>query len=95
MYCVDKRSRLAFVRMVTGDSPHREHDHSKAQPTIREILSSLGLSSSGLRWIASYSHSAWMTDEVVVRYRTLGPTGRLSHETCVAALLPPKCCTRR
>ncbi len=76
--------------MVTGDSPHGERDdgHFKAQPAIREILASLGLSSSGLRWIASYSHSAWMTDEVVVRYRTFGPTGRLSHETCVAALLP-------
>ena len=41
-----------------------------------------------MRWIASYSHSTWMTDEVVVRYNTFGPTGRLSHEACVAALLP-------
>jgi scyllo-inosamine 4-kinase len=88
MGCVGKRSHLAFERMLTGDSPHGERDHAKAQPAIREILSSLGLSSSGLRWIASYSHSAWMTDEVVVRYRTFGPTGRLSHEACVAALLP-------
>src|SRR4051812_8203953 len=67
--------------MVKGDSPDGERDdgHFKAQPSIREILASLELSSCGLRWIASYSHSAWMTDEVVVRYRTFGPTGRLSH----------------
>jgi hypothetical protein len=31
-----------------------------------------------------------MTDEVVVRYRIIGPTGRLSHEASVAALLPPE-----
>jgi aminoglycoside phosphotransferase len=76
--------------MVTGDSPDSERDdaHFAAQPAIREILASLGLSSSRLTWIASYSHSAWMTDEVVVRYRTFGPTGRLRHEAAVAALLP-------
>lgn len=74
--------------MVTGDAPHGEHDHSKTEPAIREILASLGLSSAGLRWIESYSHSAWMTDDAVVRYRIIGPTGRLTHEANVAALLP-------
>lgn len=74
--------------MGTGDAPHGEHDHSKTEPAIREILASFGLSSSGLRWVESYSHSAWMTDEAVVRYRIIGPTGRLTHEANVAALLP-------
>jgi aminoglycoside phosphotransferase len=74
--------------MPTGDAPHGEHDHSTTEPAIREILASLGLSSSGLRWIESYSHSAWMTDDAVVRYRIIGPTGRLLHEAKVAALLP-------
>ncbi len=77
-----------FVAMATGDAPFGQHDHSKTEPAIREILTSLGLSSSGLRWIESYSHSAWMTDDAVVRYRIIGPTGRLSHEARVAALLP-------
>src|SRR5438876_7550648 len=84
------RSLLASSGMVTGDSPHGEHDHSKTEPAIREILASLGLSSSGLRWIESYSHSAWMTDEVAVRYRIIGPTGRLAHEASVADLLAPE-----
>lgn len=75
--------------MVTGDAPHGEHDHSTTEPAVREILAGLGLSASGLRWVESYSHSAWMTDEVVVRYRIIGPTGRLAHEAAVAALLPP------
>lgn len=83
------RSWAAYVRrMATGDSPHGEHDHSKTEPAIREILASLGLSSSGLHWIESYSHSAWMTDDAVVRYRIIGPTGRLTHEAKVAALVP-------
>ena len=30
-----------------------------------------------------------MTDEVVVRYRIIGPTGRLTHEAAVASCLPP------
>ncbi|HVM34828.1 MAG TPA: hypothetical protein VM784_05735 [Actinomycetota bacterium] len=74
--------------MPTGDAPQGEHDHSKTEPAIREILARVGLSSSGLRWIESYSHSAWMTDDAVVRYRIIGPTGRLLHEAKVAALLP-------
>jgi len=76
--------------MATGDAPHGEHDHSKTEPAVREILASLGLSNSGLHWIESHSHSAWMTDDAVVRYRIIGPTGRLSHEAKVAALLPPE-----
>ncbi|HEX7166236.1 MAG TPA: phosphotransferase [Acidimicrobiales bacterium] len=76
--------------MVTGDAPHGEHDHATTEPAIREILASLGLSASGLRWIESYSHSAWATDDVVVRYRIIGPTGRLTHEASVAAVLPPE-----
>lgn len=78
--------------MVTGDAPHGEHDHSKTEPAIREILAGLGLNDTGLRWIESYSHSAWMTDDVVVRYRIIGPTGRLTHEANVAALLPAEAC---
>ena len=74
--------------MPTGDAPHGQHDHSTTEPAIREILASLGLSARGLRWVESYSHSAWMTNEVVVRYRIIGPTGRLTHEAKVAALLP-------
>lgn len=74
--------------MPTGDAPQGEHDHSTTEPAIREILASLGLSNSGLRWVESYSHSAWMTDDAVVRYRIIGPTGRLLHEAKVAALLP-------
>lgn len=74
--------------MATGDSPHGEHDHTKTEPAIRTILASLSLSSSGLHWIESYSHSAWMTDDAVVRYRIIGPTGRLTHEAKVAALVP-------
>lgn len=70
------------------DSPHGEHDHSTTEPKIREVLASVGLSSSGLEWIESYSHSAWRTDEVVVRYRIIGPTGRLIHEAAVGRLLP-------
>lgn len=83
-----KRSPLVSSGMVTGDAPHGEHDHSKTEPAIREILAGLGLRDSGLRWIESYSHSAWMTEKVVVRYRIIGPTGRLTHEASVAALLP-------
>ena len=74
--------------MATGDAPHGQHDHRQTEPAIREILAGLGLSSAGLRWIESYSHSAWMTGEAVVRYRIIGPTGRLTHEAEVAALLP-------
>lgn len=84
---LDRRARR-FGEVVAGDAPHAEHDHSKTEPAIREILASVGLSSSGLRWIESYSHSAWMTDDAVVRYRVIGPTGRLIHEARVAALLP-------
>ena len=62
--------------MASGDAPHGEHDHSKTEPAIREILASLGLSAAGLRWIESYSHSAWMTDEVVVRAVTTGSSPR-------------------
>lgn len=58
------------------------------EPAIREILVGQGLSTDGLRWVESYSHSAWMTDDAVVRYRIIGPTGRLTHEANVAALLP-------
>jgi aminoglycoside phosphotransferase len=75
--------------VVTGDAPHGEHDHSTTEPAIRDILASLGLPSSRLRWIESYSHSAWMTEDAVVRYRIIGPTGRLTHEAAVAACLPP------
>jgi len=73
--------------VVTGDAPFGKHDHSTTEPVIREILASIGLSSSGLRWIESYSHSAWMTDDAVVRYRIVGPTGRLTHEAAVASCL--------
>jgi len=74
--------------VVTGDASFGQHDHSTTEPAIREILSSVGLSSSGLRWIESYSHSAWTTAEAVVRYRIIGPTGRLIHEAAVASCLP-------
>ena len=74
--------------MVTGDALEGTHDHSTTEPAVREILGSLRLPSTGLHWIESYSHSAWMTDEVVVRYRIIGPTGRLTHEAAVAACLP-------
>lgn len=84
-----ERTHRGYLRvMATGDAPHGEHDHSKTEPAVREILAGVGLSTSGLRWIPSLSHSAWMTDEVVVRYRVIGPTGRLTHESKVAALLP-------
>lgn len=84
------KSPRSVEGMVTGDAPHGQHDHSKTEPAVREILAGLGLSTSGLQWVESYSHSAWMTDEAVVRYRIIGPPGRLTHEAEVAALLPPE-----
>ena len=63
---------------------------SRDGAAIREILSSLGLSAAGLHHVESYSHSAWTTADVVVRYRIVGPTGRLLHEAAVAACLPPE-----
>lgn len=75
--------------METGDAPHGQHDHRTTEPIVRELLASLGLPARGLAWIESYSHSAWATDEVVVRYRIIGPCGRLTHEAAVAARLPP------
>lgn len=74
--------------MAEGDSPHGSHDHTQTEPVIRELLDSLGLSSEGLEWIESHSHSTWRTADVVVRYRIVGPTGRLTHEAAVGALLP-------
>jgi aminoglycoside phosphotransferase (APT) family kinase protein len=71
-------------------APEGSHDHATAEPAIREILSSLGLSAAGLHHVESYSHSAWTTADVVVRYRIVGPTGRLLHEAAVAACLPPE-----
>jgi aminoglycoside phosphotransferase (APT) family kinase protein len=65
-------------------------DHLRLEPAVRDILASLGLSQSGLHYVESYSHTTWMTDEVVVRRRIVGPTGRLLHEAAVAACLPPE-----
>ena len=50
-------------------APEGSHDHAKTEPAIREILGSLGLSASGLHRVESYSHSTWITADVVVRYR--------------------------